>query len=188
VRIRISQEIRGDHEALRGLIVASFDGVEREGVEVHLDWARGRRQSFTGRAYPQLPSRPRTERGTRYLVRLDLPSVFRNRGYPLTYRYRGLRTAPWITVADWRERLVALAAHEAFHIHQFRNGIRRSEVQAERWALRRLVEWRAEEGDRAARAAMRDRRVVPVVTAEVVEPVIAIQRERPQQLVLPGVA
>ena len=70
--------------------------------------------------------------------------MIRNRGYPITYRYRGLSTAPWTTVEDWRERLIALAAHEAYHVHQFREGLRRSEVQAERWALRRLMSWRTE--------------------------------------------
>jgi hypothetical protein len=85
--------------------------------------------------------------------------VIRNRGYPITYRYRGLSTAPWITVEDWRERLIALAAHEAYHVHQFREGLRRSEVQAERWALRRLSSWRVEppqvvDPDRSAAAAI----------------------------------
>ena len=151
MRIVVDEEIRADTDELGGLIVASFEGVDPEGVEVRLEWARGRRQTFTGRAYPQVPPRWRAHPGVRYLVRLDLPSVFRNRGYPLTYRYRGLRTAPWITVQDWRERLVALAAHEAYHTHQFRHAMRRSEVQAERWAAGVLASWRADAMARPAR-------------------------------------
>ena len=46
-------------------------------------------------------------------------------------------------MGDWRERLVALAAHEACHVRQFREGLRRSEVEAERWALRVLEAWRS---------------------------------------------
>jgi hypothetical protein len=151
MRIVVSEELRADHEVLRGLIVSAFDGVEHHGVEVHVERAPKRHMTFTGRAYPQLPSRPRTHPGTTYLIRLMLPSIPRNRGYPVTYRYRGLRTAPWITVEDWHERLVALAAHEARHIGQFRDGSRRSEVQAERWAQRRLAAWRAGRADRARR-------------------------------------
>jgi hypothetical protein len=75
-------------------------------------------------------------------VRLRLPRTLRNRDYPKSYRYPGRRTAPWITVGDWRERLMALAAHEACHVRQFTLGLRRSEVEAERWALRILSAWR----------------------------------------------
>ncbi len=163
MRIVVSEELRGDHETLRGLVRSAFEGVDPDGVEVHLERARSRQMTFTGRAYPQLPSRPRTEPGSRYLIRLMLPSMLRNRGYPVTYRYRGLRTAPWITVEDWHERLVALAAHEALHIRQFRDGVRRSEVQAERWAQRTLAAWRERR---------LDRRTGPLVA--------------PEQLFLPG--
>ena len=107
----MSPAIQTDPERLTELAVAGFAGVDAGGVELHLERARPRKPVFVGRAYPQLPSRPRTQDGARYLVRLVLPSLARNRGYPITYRYRGLSTAPWITVRDWRERLVALAAH-----------------------------------------------------------------------------
>ncbi len=142
VLIRVSEEIRAGHESLRVLVHSAFDGVDVTGVEVHIEALRRARESFTGLAYFQLPTRPRTEPGTRYLVRLRLPRILRNRDYPKSYRYPGRRTAPWITVGDWRERLLALAAHEACHVWQFRGGYRRSEVQAERWALRILSDWR----------------------------------------------
>lgn len=171
MRIVVSQRIVTDPEVLEGLIIEAFREVDTTGVELHLERARPRAPTFVGRAYPQLPSRPRTHAGTRFLVRLMLPSVLRNRGYPVTYRYRGLSTAPWITVSDWRERLVALAAHEAFHIHQFREGLRRSEVQAERWAVRILTSWR-------------ELRTAPTQPIRAAEPA----RIEPEQLQLPGVA
>jgi hypothetical protein len=141
--IAIDPEISADHGHLRLLIGEAFAGVDDDGVEVRVERARRPHESFTGRAYFSLPSRPRPASGTRYLVRLKLPSVLRNRAYPKSYRYPSKKTAPWITVADWRERLIALAAHEAFHVHQFRNGLRRSEVVAERWALGILEELRS---------------------------------------------
>lgn len=143
VLIRISEQIAHDHDELRSLVHEAFDGVDPAGVEVHIDPIRRPSDSFTGLAYFRLPSRPRLQPGTEYLVKLRLPRALRNRAYPKTYRYPRLKTAPWITVGDWRERLVALAAHEACHVRQFRTGVRRSEVQAERWALRVLGTWRA---------------------------------------------
>jgi len=142
VFIRVSADIRGDHGELERLVHEAFEGVDPAGVEVHIEPARRSHQSFTGLAYFRPPSRPRLRPETRYLVRLRVPRSLRNRAYPKTYRYPALKTAPWITVGDWRERLVALAAHEAYHVHQFRTGIRRSEVQAERWALSILDAWR----------------------------------------------
>lgn len=140
--IVVSEEIRADHEELCRLVRQGFDGIDLDGVEVHIEPARHRSQSFTGLAYYHLPRRPRLQLGTEYLVRLRLPRALRNRDYPKSYRYPRLKTAPWITVGDWRERLLALAAHEACHVWQFREGHRRSEVQAERWAAGRLLEWR----------------------------------------------
>ncbi|HEX9375230.1 MAG TPA: hypothetical protein VGB19_03180 [Actinomycetota bacterium] len=147
------------HGELAGLIHEAFAGIEAEDVEIHVERARNSWESFTGRAYSGRPRRPRSHPETRYLVRLKVPGSLRNRAYPRTYRYPGLVTAPWITVADWRERFVALVAHEAFHTRQFREGLRRSEVQAERWAARTLETWRDQ------RPAVTRRRVRPPATA-----------------------
>jgi hypothetical protein len=143
MRVRVSEEIKANRIELLRLIRDGFEGVDADGVEVHLEPSRRPGESFTGRAYFRLPSRPRTRPGTLWLVRLKVPAVFRNRAYPRTYRYERRKTAPWITVGDWRERLVALVAHEAFHVHQFREGLRRSEVQAERWAADVLQAWQS---------------------------------------------
>jgi hypothetical protein len=139
----VDPSIRCDAGDLDGLVRAAFDGVDESAVEVRLERIRKPWQSFTGRAYGGPIRRPRVGPGTAFVVRLWLPTILRNRAYPKTYRYPGRVTAPWITVRDWRERLVALAAHEAFHVHQFREGLRRSEVAAERWAVRTLAAWRA---------------------------------------------
>jgi hypothetical protein len=112
-----------------------------------LSWWRGsagwpRATSRSGWAYPEPPRRGGAGAGIRYVVRLVLPGRLVNRGYPKSYRYVRRKTAPWITVGSWSERLLALAAHEAWHVHQFRHGLRRSEVAAERWAEQLLGDWR----------------------------------------------
>jgi len=138
-RIEVSGDIRTDHGELRRLIEDGFAGIDPDGVEVRVERASRSRESFTGRAYPEPPRRPKPHPATRYLVRLKLPGALRNRGYPHSYRYPRRKTAPWIVVHDWRERFIALVAHEAFHIRQFREGLRRSEVAAERWAAQILL-------------------------------------------------
>lgn len=151
MRLRLSEEIRADHAEIRRLVAEGFDGVEHHDVDVEVVRAREARLSFTGLAFWELPPAAvrRGTAGVRFLVRLRLPATIRNRAYPKTYRYRGRKTAPWITVGDWRERLLALAAHEACHVRQFRHGLRRSEVEAERWAAARLEAWRAGESESA---------------------------------------
>lgn len=54
----------------------------------------------------------------------------------------GGRGSPEFTVVDWREALVAVAAHEIRHIEQFRYDLRHSEVDAEKAALVALTRWR----------------------------------------------
>jgi hypothetical protein len=142
VWVVVDGDIRADVGELRRLIGEGFDGVDHGGVEVRVDRARGARESFTGRAHGRRPPRLASRADTAFLVQLRIPATLRNRAYPKTYRYPRRATAPSITVRDWRERLLALAAHEAWHVHQFRHGLPRSEVAAERWALRTLEDWR----------------------------------------------
>src|SRR5262245_10427666 len=59
----------------------------------------------------------------------------------------GGKCSPYIRVADWREALVAVAAHEARHLWQERHGKPRSEVDCERHAAARLEEYRARLAD-----------------------------------------
>lgn len=55
----------------------------------------------------------------------------------------GGKTSPLIEMETWQECLIALAAHEARHIVQFRTHARKSEVECERYAAARLAEYRA---------------------------------------------
>jgi hypothetical protein len=139
IRIVLTDDIRADRQELCRLIEQGFAGIDPSGVEVRVERASRSWESFTGRAYSEPPRRPKPHPATRYLVRLRLPGALRNRGYPKSYRYPQRKTAPSITVHDWRERLLALVAHEAFHVRQFREGLRRSEVAAERWAAEVLL-------------------------------------------------
>jgi hypothetical protein len=58
-----------------------------------------------------------------------------------THGYGGV-TSPIVSMADWREALVAVAAHEARHIWQYQHDAPRSEVDAERYSAGRLSLWR----------------------------------------------
>jgi hypothetical protein len=104
--------------------------------------------AFSGRAYPRLPDMARVADGVRYLVTLTMPADPTTTGdsYPRLSHYGRYKTAPAIVVADWREELVHLAAHEARHTYQFRHGLSHSEIDAERWAHSRLTAWRTARG------------------------------------------
>jgi hypothetical protein len=167
VRIVVHEGIRTDPELIRAFVLEGFRGIDADGVEVHVEPCGSPARSFAGRAYVSVPRRASAGAGARYLVRLFLPTTLRPRGFPRTYRYRRLRTAPPITVRDWREALVALAAHEACHVRQFREGLRRSELAAERWSKSVLESWIAE----------RDRPAVPVVPT-----FVPLQRRAAEQL------
>jgi hypothetical protein len=54
----------------------------------------------------------------------------------------GGKRAPRIEVRDWREAIVAVAAHEARHVWQYQCGQPRSEVDCERFAAARLQAFR----------------------------------------------
>lgn len=84
---------------------------------------------------------------TRYLVTMRLPRRLDGLPYPETLQYhrRGvvMTTAPRIQVRSWPEEVVHLTAHEARHVHQFRHGLPKSEVDAERWAAAAVLRFRA---------------------------------------------
>ncbi len=140
----ISEAIAADHEELRGLVGEGFRGIGREGVEVHIVPNRSR-WAISGRAWPELPVRRARSQLTRYLVQIEMPRKPSAAGYPFSWRYPKRKTAPEMTASDWRERLLAVAAHEAYHVKQFRSGMRRSEVTAERWAVKVLTRYRQAE-------------------------------------------
>jgi hypothetical protein len=102
-------------------------------------------ERMSGCAYYEMPRRARVAESTRYLVTLRLPQRLDDLSYPQVLQYRRagvlMVSAPRIEVRAWPEELVHLAAHEARHIHQFRQALPKSEVDAEHWAaaaVRRL--------------------------------------------------
>lgn len=144
MHIRIAPAIKVDHGEVDGLVREAFAEVLDAGAEVQVVATRSP-DRWSGKAWPGVPRNRRAQPGVRFLVELVIPGRPPRDGYPFEWRYPGLKTAPPIVVFDWRERLFALAAHEACHVAQFRDDVRRSEVAAERWALAALERMRAEE-------------------------------------------
>jgi hypothetical protein len=75
----------------------------------------------------------------------------RDREYPFSSTYAGprgavLEGAPEYVVTDWREELVANAAHEAYHLRAHDRGDVEDEISAERHALARVGRHRELEG------------------------------------------
>jgi len=113
-------------------------------VRRHVDERLAERMSAC--AYYSLPSIARVRADTRYLVTMRLPRRLDALAYPqqLQYRRAGvvMPTAPVVQVSSWLEELVHLAAHEARHVAQFRLGLPKSEVDAERWAASAVEQFR----------------------------------------------
>lgn len=80
--------------------------------------------------------------GTRWLVTIHMPTTPAEHVYPQTHTDHRAISMPEITVGDWREHLLSVAAHEAFHLIQFQRGWSASEVEAERHARRMIARWR----------------------------------------------
>ncbi|MFP5319483.1 MAG: hypothetical protein ACLGI2_14475 [Acidimicrobiia bacterium] len=131
-----SYQRRHDAMALAGQVAGS--------VHRHVDERLAERMSAN--AYYSLPSIARVRAGTRYLVTMRLPRRLDALTYPqqLQYRRTGvvMATAPVVQVCSWLEELVHLAAHEPAHVRQFRLALRKSEVDAERWAAEAVERFR----------------------------------------------
>lgn len=105
----------------------------------HSNLVNGRRQVWEG---PKAEIPPQYAEGYTYSSR-RVGGVVRWRIYePVEHPYGG-KSSPLIVVNNWQEALVAVAAHEARHIHQFRHRKPLSEVDCERFAAKRLAEFRA---------------------------------------------
>jgi hypothetical protein len=94
--------------------------------------------SFAGRCYQGVPSLSKRKGDRLVVVRIGAPHHF-----PLTTRYRGLKTAPVHAYRDWQEAMVGLAAHELMHATQFETKSPCSEVEAEYAALHAVERFRA---------------------------------------------
>ena len=144
----ISPRVAVPLEEVRSLVREGFRGVGKADVEVQIVANRSR-WVFSGKAWPELPVRRASSPRTRFLVEISMPRKPSADGFPYCWKYPRLKTAPRLEARTWQERLVALAAHEAYHVRQFRLGMRKSEVAAERWAGRALDRFRAAQDGRA---------------------------------------
>lgn len=141
------------------LIRYGFDrtpDIDDASIEIHVRLSN-RSWTVHGTAYAKgIPTIANVAPGTTDLVTISIPH---HRGRPDGRPNEGLflyskRAVP-IIAADWREQLVFVAAHEAWHVHQ---GIRArtissgwtgpkfSEVEADHWGRVVLETWRAEHG------------------------------------------
>ena len=105
---------------------------------------------LAGSAYNGVPELSNAPRAARYLITLRVGRG--GEGWPLgpvNYHFKrpeevGPRNRfPFFVCDDWREWLVKLAAHEAKHIEQFRQGVRCSEIVCEQFAVGVLKEFRS---------------------------------------------
>jgi hypothetical protein len=86
------------------------------------------RYAYGGYAYLGVPEISNAPTSSEYLVTLRLGAPDR---FPFTPPRR--RGSPPLQLGCWREALVAVAAHEAWHIQQYRQELPRSEVACERF-------------------------------------------------------
>jgi hypothetical protein len=99
-----------------------------------------RRGPYRGRAYRGVPRISSAPADAAYLVTLHLgpPRLF-----PLP-PHRPTRRSPELDIATWQEALVAVAAHEAAHVEQYRRRLPVSEVACNVHAARVLAAFRDE--------------------------------------------
>jgi hypothetical protein len=127
---------------VRRLVEFAVRDVDMRDVFVRLRNIRDtrRRGPYRGRAYRGVPEISSAPAAAAYLVTLHLgpPGVF-----PLP-PHRPTRRSPEIELASWQEALVAVAAHEAAHVDQYRRGLPVSEVACNVHAARVLAAFRDE--------------------------------------------
>lgn len=139
---------------VRELVEFACKGVNMTGVAVNV---KGSKYEYAGMAYDGVPSISplywKSDVSRLVTIRIGRPEKFptdtgrtvtRN-GVESREGYGGKRS-PIIQLRNWQEALVMVAAHEARHIHQFRNRKRRSEIDAEKFAAKRVEAFRKEVG------------------------------------------
>lgn len=136
--MRIKNTSRYPKVEVERLVRFAAKGVRTSRVEVHV---KNSKRVFAGRAWHNI-GRNHVVNVAEYIddlviVRLGSPDRF-----PFEFSYPRLKTAPRYTINNWKEAMVSVTAHELYHIKQRRTGKRSSEVKAERWALKRLNEYR----------------------------------------------
>ncbi len=135
-------------DEVRALIGFATRGVNMSRVCVNV---KGTSQGWAGRAYDHNPAISNAPPSAKYLITLRLGDSPEDKNGPTNYYGETPNSAPpnrrfpFYECRCWRERLVSLAAHEAKHIDQFRHDRSKSEVKAERFAVKALERFRAEQ-------------------------------------------
>ena len=128
------------------LVRFALSEIDARGVCVNVKNSSATRR---GRAYSSIPSISNAPAGSRYLITVGIgaPERFPFEDGSYTRRNGELvkrRGGRWPaeTLRNWREALVSVAAHEAKHIEQFREGTSRSEVACQHFSAFMLRRYR----------------------------------------------
>lgn len=113
-------------EEVKALCKVASYGIRTKNFRI---WIKNSRYAFAGRAWSSYA-----------VVRIGKPHH-----YPIKdHQYTRLKTAPVYDINDWKEAMIIVVAHELRHLQQGRLRMRgKGEVDAERWALKRLHAYRA---------------------------------------------
>lgn len=145
--MRLKNTSRYPDDAVLQLVIIALRGINARRLAVNV---KNSRRPYRGRTYATVPSispvsaEPDIERLV--TIGIGAPECFpldTAIGQPGTLHGYGGKRSPIITMNDWREALVAVAAHEARHVWQFEHEAPGSEIDAERFAAARLDEYRA---------------------------------------------
>jgi hypothetical protein len=154
-RFVIQNTSRYPDEEVAELVRFALAEIDTRGVCVNVKNTSGTRR---GRAYSGIPSISNAPRGSKYLITIGIGAPERfpfedgsyvRRNEEIVKR-RGGRW-PEVTLWDWREALVSVAAHEGKHIEQFRESSPRSEVACQHFAAHVLRRYRDAADVRIAR-------------------------------------
>lgn len=122
-------------EEVKQLVKLASKGINHRNMTV---FVKNSRHGFRGRAYYGTWWLNGKRHQNHCVVAIGKPSHF-----PIkNHSYQGLKTAPVFDLNDWKEALVHVTAHELYHQRQFIRRKRNSEVEADRWGLKRLIEYR----------------------------------------------
>ncbi len=136
--MRIKNTSRYPTVEIERLVRFAAKGIGTSRVEVHV---KNSTRVFAGRAWHNI-GRNSVVNVADYIDDLIVVRVGPPAEFPIEFSYPRLKTAPKYTMRGWKEAVVSVTAHELYHIKQRRTGKRASEVKAERWALKRLEEYR----------------------------------------------
>jgi hypothetical protein len=133
-------------EEIRSLVRFATSELDMRGVCVNV--RNNKRGALAGRAYYSVPSFSNAPPNAEHLVtlRIGAPERFPHEGH--MHRYNsGSGRWPEYVCEDWREGLIAIAAHEGKHIDQFRSGTKHSELACETFAAYMLRRYRESNGN-----------------------------------------